>query len=75
MRDISTEELCKGKKVLLFAVPGAFTPTCSLKHVPGFVDKADELKTKVGLGRGRAFRSTVSLSLLTVATESELGGR
>ncbi|GLI64734.1 hypothetical protein VaNZ11_008101 [Volvox africanus] len=46
MRDITTEELCKGKKVVLFAVPGAFTPTCSLKHVPGFVDKADELKTK-----------------------------
>ncbi|GIL73664.1 hypothetical protein Vretimale_5453 [Volvox reticuliferus] len=46
MRDITTEELCKGKKVVMFAVPGAFTPTCSLKHVPGFVDKADELKTK-----------------------------
>lgn len=47
MRDITTEELCKGKKIVIFAVPGAFTPTCSLKHVPGFVDKADELKTKV----------------------------
>ncbi|EFJ42511.1 peroxiredoxin, type II [Volvox carteri f. nagariensis] len=46
MRDVTTEELCKGKKVVLFAVPGAFTPTCSLKHVPGFVDKADELKNK-----------------------------
>ncbi|KAG2444384.1 hypothetical protein HXX76_001138 [Chlamydomonas incerta] len=46
MRDVSTDELCKGKKVVLFAVPGAFTPTCSLKHVPGFVDKADEFKTK-----------------------------
>lgn len=47
MRDVTTDELCKGKKVVLFAVPGAFTPTCSLKHVPGFVDKADEFKTKV----------------------------
>ncbi|PNW88105.1 hypothetical protein CHLRE_01g014350v5 [Chlamydomonas reinhardtii] len=46
MRDVTTDELCKGKKVVLFAVPGAFTPTCSLKHVPGFVDKADEFKTK-----------------------------
>ncbi|KAG2489380.1 hypothetical protein HYH03_012210 [Edaphochlamys debaryana] len=46
MRDITTEELTKGKKVVLFAVPGAFTPTCSLKHVPGFVEKADEFKTK-----------------------------
>ncbi|GFR48056.1 hypothetical protein Agub_g9890, partial [Astrephomene gubernaculifera] len=46
MRDMSTEELCKGKRVVLFAVPGAFTPTCSTKHVPGFVDKADEFKQK-----------------------------
>ncbi len=33
-------------QVVLFAVPGAFTPTCSLKHLPGFVDKADEIKTR-----------------------------
>ena len=35
-----------GKKVILFAVPGAFTPTCSLKHLPGFIEKADEIKSK-----------------------------
>ena len=35
-----------GKKVVLFAVPGAFTPTCSLKHLPGFIEKADEIKSK-----------------------------
>ena len=35
-----------GKTVALFAVPGAFTPTCSAKHLPGYVEKADELKAK-----------------------------
>jgi peroxiredoxin len=44
--DISTDEIFSGKKVVLFAVPGAFTPGCSLTHLPGFVVKADELKAK-----------------------------
>ena len=43
---ISTDELFAGKKVVLFAVPGAFTPTCSAKHLPSFVEHADELKAK-----------------------------
>ena len=43
-RDISTEELFTGKKVVLFAVPGAFTPTCDAKHLPGFVQLADQFK-------------------------------
>lgn len=43
---VSTDELFGGKKVVLFAVPGAFTPTCSAKHLPGFVEKADEIKGK-----------------------------
>lgn len=42
-RDISTEELFNGKKVVLFAVPGAFTPGCSKAHLPGFVVHADEI--------------------------------
>ena len=40
---ISTEELFSGKKVVLFSVPGAFTPTCSMQHLPGFVDNADAI--------------------------------
>jgi peroxiredoxin len=45
-KDISTEELFKGKKVVLFAVPGAFTPTCDAKHLPGFVQLADQILAK-----------------------------
>jgi peroxiredoxin len=41
---VTVSELTKGKKVVLFAVPGAFTPTCSSKHLPGFVAKAAELR-------------------------------
>ncbi|HET9161085.1 MAG TPA: peroxiredoxin [Caulobacteraceae bacterium] len=43
---ISTDEIFKGKRVALFAVPGAFTPTCSAKHLPGFKEHAAELKAK-----------------------------
>lgn len=39
---ISTDELFAGKKVVLFAVPGAFTPTCSAKHLPGYIEELDE---------------------------------
>ena len=44
--DITTEALFAGKKVVLFAVPGAFTPTCSEAHLPGFVVNAEEIKAK-----------------------------
>ena len=46
VQSVSVHSLAAGKKVILFGVPGAFTPTCSLKHVPGFIEKADELKSK-----------------------------
>jgi len=45
-RNITTEELFAGKKVVMFAVPGAFTPGCSMTHLPGYVVLADRIKAK-----------------------------
>src|SRR6201990_3402154 len=45
-KDITTDELFKGKTVVCFSVPGAFTPTCDAKHLPGFVELADQIKAK-----------------------------
>jgi peroxiredoxin len=45
-KKITTDELFKGKKVVFFSVPGAFTPTCDAKHLPGFVELADKIKAK-----------------------------
>ena len=41
MQEVTTDELFGGKTVALFAVPGAFTPTCSAKHLPGYIEQAD----------------------------------
>jgi glutaredoxin/glutathione-dependent peroxiredoxin len=46
IQTVSTDDLFKGKKVVLFALPGAFTPTCSAKHLPGFVNNHQDLKKK-----------------------------
>lgn len=43
---VSSSDYFAGKKVALFSVPGAYTPTCSAKHLPGYVEKAAELKAK-----------------------------
>ncbi len=45
-RDLSTDELFRGKRVVLFAVPGAFTPTCDAKHLPGYVGLSGQLRGK-----------------------------
>ena len=45
-QDLTTAELFDGKRVVLFSVPGAFTPTCSAKHLPGYVELADKLRAK-----------------------------
>ena len=45
-KKVTTEELFAGKKVVLFALPGAFTPTCSAAHLPGYVIHADDIKAK-----------------------------
>jgi glutaredoxin/glutathione-dependent peroxiredoxin len=45
-KEITTDEFFRGKKVALFAVPGAFTPACSQRHLPGYVDKAADIRAK-----------------------------
>lgn len=45
-KEISTDEIFKGKKVVMFGVPGAFTPTCSMRHLPGFLENADAFHAK-----------------------------
>jgi peroxiredoxin len=45
-KPLTTSEVFAGRKVVLFSVPGAFTPTCSSKHLPGYVKQAEELKSK-----------------------------
>lgn len=46
IKDISTGDLLAGKRVILFGVPGAYTPVCSTKHLPGYVEEAENLKAK-----------------------------
>jgi peroxiredoxin len=46
MKEISTDALFKGRKVVLFALPGAFTPVCSARHLPGYVEQLEAFKAK-----------------------------
>ena len=45
-KEVNVSEAAKGKKIVIFGIPGAYTPTCSAKHVPGFVAGIDKLKAK-----------------------------
>lgn len=45
-QEVSTADVFRGKKVVMFAVPGAFTPTCSARHLPGYIENVDALKGK-----------------------------
>ena len=60
-QDLTTDQLFKGKKVVLFSVPGAFTPTCDAKHLPGFVGQAAVSRRRVST-RSRAWPSTTCSS-------------
>jgi glutaredoxin/glutathione-dependent peroxiredoxin len=46
VKEVTTDEIFGGKKVVLFAVPGAFTPACSQRHLPGFVERSADIKAK-----------------------------
>ena len=46
VKELTTDEIFRGKRVVLIAVPGAFTPACSQRHLPGYVDKATDIKAK-----------------------------
>ena len=46
MTQVATDDIFKGKTVIMFGLPGAFTPTCSARHVPGYLDKMSDLKAK-----------------------------
>ena len=72
IKEVTTTELFGGKKVVLFAVPGAFTPTCHLKHLPGFIESADEFKS---LGIDTVACVAVNDPFVLGAWEEKSGGK
>ena len=61
--EIETDQLFSGKKIVLFAVPGAFTPTCNNSHLPSFIEKYDEIKSK---GIDKATGGTLTLFFVVI---------
>lgn len=69
-KDVTTEDLFSDKKVVLFSLPGAFTPTCSSTHLPGYEEKFDELKE---LGVDEVYCLSVNDSFVMNAWGKDLG--
>ena len=69
---LTTKDVFAGKRVVLFAVPGAFTPTCHLKHLPGFIESADDFKKH---GVDRVVCIAVNDPFVLAAWEEKSGGR
>lgn len=69
---LTTKDVFAGKKVVLFAVPGAFTPTCHLKHLPGFIESADKFKK---LGVDKVVCVAVNDPFVLGAWEEKSGGK
>jgi peroxiredoxin len=72
IKEMTTGDVFAGKKVVLFAVPGAFTPTCHLKHLPGFIESADAFKT---LGIDTVACVAVNDPFVLGAWEEKSGGK
>jgi peroxiredoxin len=72
IKEITTRDVFAGKKVVLFAVPGAFTPTCHLKHLPGFIESADEFKR---MGIDTVACVAVNDPFVLAAWEEKSGGK
>ena len=72
LENLTTKDVFAGKRVVLFAVPGAFTPTCHLKHLPGFIESADDFKKQ---GVDRVVCVAVNDPFVLAAWEDKSGGR
>jgi glutaredoxin/glutathione-dependent peroxiredoxin len=72
IKTLTTKEVFGGKRVVLFAVPGAFTPTCHLKHLPGFIESADDFKKQ---GIDKVVCIAVNDPFVLAAWEEKSGGK